>query len=536
MKRGDVFPAFVLYAIALTVRLTPLLFSPLPYNIDSFGQIHLGQLIAATGRFSLDQDPINAYHLKTPVLPMLLAVLAEVLGIDPLVFAQFLVPALAATVVPSTYAAAKGMGASRAAAAGAGTFLALSGTFVFLTDAATKEALGLALLPLLVLLFARREDPRRRALSFLFLALLPFLHSLTTAMALAFVWLMVLVEPAGVLRSRGFSARRALLDLTSLAGLTALPLTYYSWTRLEFFSELFNTEDLVLLLSVAFVFAAVAVATSRRKPSMVPPNSGRGLLLNAKGAVVLAAGLLVMANQRRSIFPGTASTSPTLLLVALSYAPLGFLAIVGLESARASRTKQNGPLVALLVAPLGAMAFALLRGLDPTSFILLFRTFDYLDFGFAIAIGSAVASRGLWGTLRPKTIGCLLLACLLLTLPGAFATEATFRVENSTTPAEFAALGHYASLHTASGSTDQRYSNTLGLYWSVNVQATLPLDLAEARSPSGNFLLISEEWAIKGGQLFPLERVMVPEAKLAHDMENYNLIYANSSGLTVLMM
>jgi hypothetical protein len=301
---------------------------------------------------------------------------------------------------------------------------------------------------------------------------------------------------------------------------------------MEFFADVARGDELLLLLSVAFVFTLVALAIATGRGGRPLLALGRTGWVNGKGAVVLAAGLLVIANGRRSFFPGTATTSPLLLLVAVAYAALAVVALAGFERTRAGGGAPRRTLTALLAVPVAAMLFAILRGLDPTSFILLYRSFDYIDLGLAMGVGLAVA--GPRKLPSRAALSALVVACLLATLPAAFATQETFGVENVTTPAEFAALAHFASLPGTSRSTDQRYSNSLAFYWSVNSEAGLPLDLAEARSPSASFLLASEAWTTDGASVFPLAPIAIPREDLRALVAERNLIYSNTGGLLIL--
>lgn len=534
MRPRDALAAATLYTVALAVRLTPLLLSPLPYNIDGFAQAHLAQEIAAGGHWSLDQDRPNAYNLKMPVLPVLLAILGETLGLDPLTFAQMLMALVGALAVPGAYLVARALAAPRAAALGACTFLAFSGTFVFLTSSTMKEAVGLALLPLALCMFVKSEDLRRRGLAIFFLALMPFLHNLTTAMALAFLAALVVEEHVAAHWRHELRWRRAFLDGALISVLTAAATLYYRWVNMEFLVDLLNGEDLALLLSVAFVFTLLAVALASRQPGRPILALGPGGILNGKGVVILAIGLLVLANRRRSLFPGTVTTSPTLLLVTVAYLPLALLGLVGFELARGSGSRCRTAVVAMILPPLGAMVFAILRGLDPLSFVLLYRSFDFLDFGFALSVGMAATSSAA-RVLGGKAVPCLVVACLLLTLPAAFATQETFGVVNATSPAEFAALGSFASLPAGSRDTDQRYADILAFYWSEGSSRSLPLDLAGGREPNAAYLLVSETWATRGAQVYPMPNVVVRGEDLSSLVESRDVIYANSAGLLLMM-
>src|SRR2546427_10165986 len=103
----------------------------------------------------------------------------------------------------------------------------------------------------------------------------------------------------------------------------------------------------------------------------------------------------------------------------------------------------------MLVAPVALILFGLLRGLDPESLLIVYRSVDFLDYALAILIGVAFVAAWRWlGPWRPAkaVFGAGLPAALLATTPMAWATPAVLGANNVTTPQEVRALALLAAL------------------------------------------------------------------------------------------
>ena len=59
-----------LFLLALVLRLVPLLFSPLPYNVDGFALTKIASDFGATGHWSLNASDPNAADLKLPAFSL----------------------------------------------------------------------------------------------------------------------------------------------------------------------------------------------------------------------------------------------------------------------------------------------------------------------------------------------------------------------------------------------------------------------------------------------------------------------------------
>ena len=125
-----------LYALALAARWVPLLFSPLPFNIDGFPLASIAQQIGATGTWQIGAADVNRYNELMPVYSLLWSAVAQLGDLSPLTDLQVIMPILTATVVFPAYLL--GVKATRQPLVGfaAGLFVALFGSFLFVTSAA----------------------------------------------------------------------------------------------------------------------------------------------------------------------------------------------------------------------------------------------------------------------------------------------------------------------------------------------------------------------------------------------------------------
>lgn len=517
-----------LAALALAARLPLLLLSSLPVNIDAFVQVSLAEEILATGRWGLDDGHLHSYNLKMPLLPLFLTAAAELTGVDPLALGGPLMLGVGVVAVLGGAALTHRVTRDRGAAVAAGVVLALLGPFLFLSSTLIKQALGFALLPALLLLVLLRDRPGARLGAAALLLALPLVHHLAFAMAHAFVAFLVLLSAARAHWDGHWSWRRFGLDVATGPALLPVGIAYYVAVRMEFFTGVWNPDEVALLLATTLLVAVAALllhSDVRARPWFALSKTRRlPSLLDQKAVVVLGAVGLVAANGVRPLVPGTVATSPLLLLAALAYVPLALLALAGLNLHRLAARPGKGAVIALLLAPLVFLLFALLRGLDPLSHVLAYRSFDFLDFGLALAVGTALVR-----VRRPRRRAVLAVAavgCLLATLPLAFVTEDAFQVQNTTSGHELAALRHLAGVHDGRVATDQRLASVLTWYFHVPADGSLPLRLLRGQPPPGDALLLVEgNWATRGAQVHPLPFQPLDPDALDRLLGDHDLIY-----------
>ncbi|MFQ5918545.1 MAG: hypothetical protein ACE5I4_00700 [Thermoplasmata archaeon] len=515
-------------SVSLAVRMPLLLISSLPLNIDAYAQVSIAEEFVATGAWVLDEASPNSYNLKMPFLPSLLALSSALFGVDPLTLAAPLMILVSLGGVLGMYAFAHHLTRNRFLATWAALILGLLGPFIFVGATLIKEALALALLPTLFLLFYRRRDPKARVLAAVILLLLPLLHHLSALMAFGIVSLLVLLEAVRTYWAGRWSMRPLVLDLALGPALFLFGLWYYQRVNLGFFNEVWNPNEVALFLSVALLMAAAAIllmSTKRARPWFALSKARRlPSFLDQKSVVIIGAFLLVLANAFRPLIPGTVPTSPWLLMVTLAYIPLAILALIGLNVYRLSSHARKAIPIALLLAPLTVLVYALLRGLDPLSHLLAYRSVDFLDFGLALTVATALVRR--MARRRRALLSAGVLGVLFLTLPMTYVTEEVFQVQNTSFEYELAAFGRLAPAEASGVSSDQRMANVMQWYFHLDASANLPLRiLAGDVLPIGSILLLEENWQTRGAQVFPLPFQVIGEDSFQALLNDHQLVY-----------
>ncbi|MFQ5552791.1 MAG: hypothetical protein ACE5EW_03645 [Thermoplasmata archaeon] len=538
MKRHLLYVASLL-AIATSIRLVQLLISSLPYNIDSFAQVAIAEQVLDTGQWSLDPTSSNAVNLKVPLLPLLLASIASLTGFAPLDLAVPVAIGVSLVGILGLYALVWRLTGHRITAWMAGLVLALLGPYIFNSGTLMKEAFGLALLPALLWLTWHRQDPRNRVMAAALLLVLPLIHHLSTLMAFGMISFVILLQNAQAYWEDRWSWREAGKDVVFGPALFPVALAYYAFVGMEGFTEVWKPDEVALFLAVALLMAAAGLllaSNKRARPWFALSKARRRLsLLDQKTVAIAGAFLLVLVNLYLPIFPGTVATSPLLLLGALAYLPLVFLAVIGLNLFRLSNKREKVVPVVLLLAPLTVILYALLRGLDPLSHVILYRSVDFLDFGIALTVAVAVVSYR--GRKRRVLVGVVVVA-LLATVPMAYASERVFQVQNTTYAYEWAALNHLSSTGAPAPYTDQRLASVMAWYFGVPADGSLPLILDLNQPLPRGVLLLEENWGSRGAQVFPFPFILIEEDRLEGLVADHHLVYhggASDNGLLILL-
>lgn len=500
-----------LYCAALAARLVPLVFSPLPFNIDGFALARIANGVSGSGTWTIDPANANSYNMKLPGFSLLWSAASSLAGWHPLVMIEVYLVVLTSLVVLPAYLLAVKVTGRRIAGMAAGLFVALFGSFLFLTSSVTKESIGLLVFPVVVLLYQERSDPRKRALAVLFLLYLPFQHSLTALLTLGMVAAIVVLDQRRALARGRFSWRSFGLDLATGPALALPALAYYEAISLPFLSDLLALDAFVVFLAVVLLLAALLASMARPVRVRIGQRLVRPVTHVLLPPAVAIAG--VLANSRTSLFAGTLSTQPGLLGILPPIAALAAFALVGYQLVRRTTNRGATLVLAMLVAPVALVLFGLLRGLDPLSLIVVYRSFDFLDYALAILVGVAFAAA--WKFLRPWPVGRAVLAAgflalLLATTPMAWDTPAVFGVENRTTTAEFHALALLAAFHAHHVTSDQRLADIGTMWFEYTTDPTLPFKLRDNASVAGfDYALILERWTTIGAQVHPAANVVL---------------------------
>jgi hypothetical protein len=287
-------------------------------------------------------------------------------------------------------------------------------------------------------------------------------------------------------------------------------------------------DALALFAAVTVLLSALLVRMTRPAPRRIGERLVRpvGPIL----AVPVLAFAAILVNARTDLFAGVLQTQPALepvLLAAIVLVVLGFL---GYQLLRRTANPMTDVVLAMGIAPVALVLFAFLRGLDGLSQVLVYRSFDFLDYGLAVAVGVGFALA--WSRLRGRDAARLAIAAgfvavLLATTPIAWNTPAVFGVNNVTTPAEFQALAVLASLHPARVTTDQRLADVGRMWFDLPTNASLPALLRDNDTVSGGgYALVLDTWATVGAQVHPLPNIVLSESALRAFLAANRVVYA----------
>lgn len=523
---GALVASLTLLAVAL--RLVPLTFSPLPYNIDGFPLARIADDMAASGSWTIDEADPNSYNEKMPAFSLLWSGIVQLGGLDALVHIQAFLPFVTALTVLPGYLLGVKMTRHRGVGLAAGLFLAVFGSFLFLTSSVMKESIGLLVLPVAVLLFYERADPRKRALAFVLLLLLPFLHHLTILMALGMVTALVVGQAMRDARRGRIAWRRVALDILTGPAAAIPALAYYSVVRLSPLEEVTSPDDVALILALTVFLTAIGAGL----PRMARVRLGRPLVSPVSHVLLVPALVFggLLANAASSVFAGTVGTQEAFVaLVVPAGAILSAFVFVGYQLLRRTSNRGNDLVLAFLVAPAGLICYAFLRGLDPLSLALVYRSFDFMDFALAILAGVALAFA--WSRVRSVALRAGLvatfLAALLATTPMAWNGQAVFGVENVTTPDEFGALAVLASLGARNVTTDQRLADVAESWFGIPGDASLPFKLRDGDDVRGpEYAVLLERWTTVGAQVHPAPNVVIERDAFDRFVERNQVVYA----------
>lgn len=533
-----------LFVIALSVRFIPFLFSTLPFNIDGFPQVRIAEDIIESGSWDISYPDETSgfviYNTKMPVLSLLITNFALVFGKTPMEVAQFVIPFISTCAIIIIYAIAFKITKNEVVAFFAGLALALNGFFVYLGAAVMKQSVGLVLLILAVYLYQGRDDPRKRILAGMLLILLGLTHHLSAWMAFTMVSLLAVTSNVIKYSEGRLSVKKFALDIISGPFLFVIVLLYYQMVNMNFFNRVSTFNDLALFASVFLLGLILSIFFCLPKPRKKPKN----VIFN-KTLLVPAIGLIfILVNHYRALFPGTFRTPTSLLKVLIPYLLLIAIALIGLNVVSSRKTKYRPFIAALILTPFLIIMYALLKGFDAFTFILVYRSYDFIDFGLAICagIGAGYLIKNISnfltkGNTKSKAafpikaaLSIIFLIICLLTVPLAYNGEEFYKIQDSTYQNEFLAMNwvsENASNYEVSSS--ERLSDIMAPYFDINSNQELPWRLRHGRSIESNTVLFMEDrWTSQGAQMTPMEPFLINKTAFASTINQNDLIYSNS--------
>ncbi|UCE73899.1 MAG: hypothetical protein JSV56_12905 [Methanomassiliicoccales archaeon] len=540
-----ILPIIALLTISVAVRFVPLLYSTLPFNIDGFPLVRISEDIIETGHWQIsypeNTSAFVTYNSKLPVISLLISTFALVFGRTPLEIAQVIMPLISCCAIVIIYAAAYKITKNELVSFFAGLALALNGFYVYLGAAVMKETVGLVLLILCLYLYLNREDPRKRILAGMLLLLIALTHHLTTWIAFIMVTLFVLTSNALQWQDGTFQKKRLIIDILSGPFLFVFVILYYESVKLSFFNQVSSINDVALFASVFLLGMLICISFSIPKKRKKPRN----IIFN-KPLIIPVVGLaFIVLNHYKTVFPGTIRTSTPFLIYLIPYLLLCSIALIGINVVGAKKTEHKPFIAAIIVAPFLVILFAFLKGFDAFTFILIYRSYDYIDFGLAICagIGAGYLIKTIVKILIRKdntsktsfglkaTLSIVFLAICLSTVPLAYQGQEFYGVQDATYSYEFTAMNWLSENGAESHvSTDERLNDIMAPYFDLECDKTLPWKLKYSRSlERGSMLFMEEKWLREGAQMSPMEPILISKDTFNNTLERNNVIY-NTGG------
>lgn len=526
----------VVLLLALSARLLPFLWTPLPATLDGFAYADVARHVGATGAL-----PLDGYRADHFVFPLLLAVAAAVFDLDPLSVIQPLTaPVGAAAVLSAVVVYRRGVAelgwpapAAHVAVGAGGTALAASGVFLQRTYVPDTDAVVFVLLPLLLLAFHRAVRTRRPAwlaVTAAWLVAFPLLHTMSSLVAaLAVTCVLALAARP--------SPRGALVGVATAGAFWAYVGGYYRLAGasdalvVPYTSRVLDAPGLFLAWGIVAVAGVAwfrrAGATTRR--------------IAVGGVFALWFGVLA-ANRVVTVFPGTVSTPPRVLLFALPLAVPAALAAHGVGALALDR-EGGAVLASLLAAPCAVVFFSLTAALSPDYFMTVVRVqvFAHVPVFGAAAVGAAAyLRRDGPAVARPtarlpagslgRFLAAALVASALLTTPLAAMEHDTGDAPYGTLESEFAAVTHAAGHVPGGWTTDDSLQRIDGhLYGTPVRMSPAAAWLREGRPPACP-VLSQRSWTTTGAHFYPAAPETIAASRYDRRLAARNVVY-RASGL-----
>jgi hypothetical protein len=533
-----------LFVIAVSVRYIPYLFSTLPFNIDGFPLVRISEDIIESGKWDIDYPEGTSgfviYNSQMPVMSLLIANFAMIFGRTPLEVAPFVIPLMSSSAIVIIYAIAFKITKNELVSFFVGLALALNGFYVYFGAAVMKETIGFVFLILAFFLYQGRNDPRKRVLASILFIIIGLTHHLTVWMAFTMVSLLAVTSNIVWYSQGTFSLKRFILDIISGPFMFLFSIYYYTAVKLSFFNRVSNFNDLALYSAVLLIGLLLSVLFCIPKAR----EKQRSVVFNKTLLVPVGGIAFILFNHYNTVFSGTIRTPTPFLRLLIPYLLLCAIAVVGLNVIAQKKTQYRPFIASLVLSPVLIIVFAFLKGFDAFTFILVYRSVDYIDFGLAICagIGAGYLIKNITGFLTKGNrdskaafpikvaFAIIFLIICLATVPLAYSGDEFYGIQDSTYQNEFQSMtwlsengeGYHVS-------TDERLSDIMAPYFDVDSDQTLPWKLKYGRSiESGSILYMEDRWTSTGAQMTPMAPFVITQNAFDSTLENNDLIYSNS--------
>jgi len=510
--------------VAVLARSLSQTWSPLTYNIDNLSEIRAAQDISSTGHFTFPESSSysNSYVADMPILGLVISFITTTLGIQAIDSAQLVTALLGSVAALLLYLIFnRYWQSSKRASISSVLVLALIGSFVFSAGCVWKETLGFLLILLALNSFPQRDSLPNRFVLTAAVFLLPFTHHHATVVGFVILTFLLLLELSRD-PVKYISSERGIVDMFAIVSAWMLAIVYYNIIQLPYLDYLSPRTDLFLYLAVAFLMLVVCIRMSRRdRPLSRLPIA---LIVPAIGAAIM------VYNYYDPLFVGTSAPGAAVAVPFLAYLILVVPAWQGAQLALARMGEGKNIVLAMVFGPLSLILFAFLRGLDETSYTVIYRTFDFIIPAFAIFIGLGFAALVKGRERLGIVAGFSLLVVLASTLPVAYNSQELFGVENQTYWYEYDAFEWFSEHGVKSVKSDQRLSETGNRLFDLGGAQGLPFELREGISlDKGRFYVLENQWSTKGAQEFPLGVVVLNQMTLEDTVSGTDAFYLGGS-------
>ncbi|MFC4438549.1 MULTISPECIES: sodium/phosphate symporter [Natrialbaceae] len=510
--------AVIVVAVAVAVRLAPLVWTPYPFNPDGFNFAAQARNAIAAGSLPLEAIGPHGY-----VLPTLLSLVAVITNIGPLWLAQPIIalvgalpPVIAVVLVWRLASSRSHESAVTLAALAAGLTLALEGLYLRRTVTVSYEVLGILFVALVVIgahQFCRTRRPAWGIATIILLVALPITHHLSTFMA-------ALTLTGVVVLAVARDWRRALgPGLVVLVPFWLYVLGYYALTRPPFSDELASKPGLFAAWVIVMAVGAVWLARAPARP-----------LRLAIGGTMGGGFAILGANAVWELFPATAATPPQLLMYMAPLTVLAALAIWGLPLGT-GLVGDRAVVLALLAAPLAWTGFAITAGVDPVYALFARRGQTFVHLATVVCAGLAILAlaRRVDTPTRRKTVtvGLPLVLCLcaLASLPLAFAGLEALAYQGTTTSEEFASAT-FATHSLEEWTSDDHITRVASNYHQAGASPQPAYGWlhggGELRCPT----VMQASWQTVGAQRYPSSPLSIDRAAYQGTIATEHAVYA----------
>jgi len=494
----------ILLFAAFMTRLLPLAISQYPFNNDSITESLMSAGILDGGHLVSSSDPrwMWTHANFTPVFNIVLAFFAGLLGTTPFACAQVFGAAMAVTTIGGVYLLGRLVSGSERGAVAAAFMAVMFGTFVFTTGSIWKEMMGLSLLAVALFAYLRRDSIEFRALLFLLLLTIPFVHHLVAAVTfLAFANL--LVWSVFFAFSRGTLTRTNLFDLATISIPGAIAVIYYS---IAGFDSMIQTSSAVNILSIVAGFIGMNVIC------IVILSIRRHVKWSFAPLVGVGVGTLILLDYSGYVFHYSTSATRAYVLLGLSTAFIVGLAWFGSEVILETRPRYRAFQLALLLSPLTILGLGAIQGSTLTGQKIFYRSFDFLDFFIFLGAAAALVEMHSRRKNLYRIVGAFMIISIAISFPFSYASQSLLGVRHDTQGYELDALDWMGNQPEAKSIvSDERISYLARSVLGVFKSSSLPQFLA-TNTPFPSYLwfyIVEDSWTTIGVNNYPYGELVV---------------------------